>query len=515
MSTNAKHRSPLTPALDLLGLLGLLAVSACAEGIDPPGPQEVIEIKGGTFAMGAGTAAGSGSFDPCNASKVSDVFTFVCGDKAQSELTRNHVELKTFFLDKLEVTNFRYRHCEALGDCDGPEATESGDPKKPEGHHKSYYTKDAFKDYPVIGVTAEQAEKYCKAHGGRLPTEAEWEFAAQDGGAELQAAIRDCETGDFAFGTCSGKDVLEAGSATEDETKAGVRDMLASVQEWVADPFDYLAYCKASSTGGYKDAKPGKFPKFEGNVPPTDVAGPPECLEAEGSMTAEFAGQGCNQRLTDCAGQCGRSWKTSTNRTTAQATADFADSLCRARVSEPPEGTDCSKADAAACEAVVGDAEKVTCAHFCSCLTDLAAHAGTDGGDCLHECMDAYVGCATVGLQQDYEPIRTACVDPAAGFACVDTQPNENESAKNRMRPICLPRGTQAAPFKGYEGSKNVPISGSEAGTLEGRHTIRGANFSESEACVARVTRRETWQDVAYSGLVGFRCAYDSKPAAH
>ena len=501
------------------GLLGLavLAAGACAAGIDPPADPPTVKITGGKFAMGGG------QFDPCNGSNVTDVFTLVCPDKVQSELTRNWVEVKPFWIDEIEVTNFRYRHCVALDECKEPEAQEAGDPKKPDGHHKGYYGKDAFKDYPVIGVTWEQAKNYCERQGGRLPTEAEWEFVATDGGQvdtteKLRGLVRECDEGkgEVAFGSCSKADILEAGSGAKDVTEAGVHDMAASVQEWVADTFDYLAYCKASASAGYTEASPGKFPRFAGNVPPAEVRGPEACLDAkvDENTSAEYPGNGCNQRLTECAGQCSKSWKTGTNRSTAQSVADFADTLCRQRVGSPPEGTDCTASGDAAC-AAVAEADRPTCVGFCACNADQVTLAGTDGGDCLHQCMTAYIGCATTGLANGYEAVRGACVDPAAGFACLDTQPNASASSKQfRMRPTCLPRGTEAAPFAGYEGQKNVPIDPSKNGALDGRHVIRGANYQEDDACVLRATRRETWQDVGYSGVVGFRCAYDSDPAA-
>ena len=96
-------------------------------------------------------------------------------------------------------------------------------------------------DHPVNCLTYSAADQFCRWRKRRLPTEAEWEAAAQ--GADQRAypwgnASPDCDRACFDKNSeCRGGDVAtcSAGSPASDKTPTDLFGMAGNVAEWVSD----------------------------------------------------------------------------------------------------------------------------------------------------------------------------------------------------------------------------------------------------------------------------------------
>jgi formylglycine-generating enzyme required for sulfatase activity len=158
-----------------------------------------------------------------------------------SDARAHHVCLKPFAIDVFEVTNAQYLTCLRAGACTAP--AEYSAPRRP-----NYFMAASTAAFPVVNVSWAQADAYCRYKGKRLPTEAEWEYAARGGarGAAREAAAPDCRLANIDDGaSCRGSLLRVAAYPPND---AGAYDMVGNAWEWTADYYDEGYYAKSPVT---------------------------------------------------------------------------------------------------------------------------------------------------------------------------------------------------------------------------------------------------------------------------
>jgi formylglycine-generating enzyme required for sulfatase activity/serine/threonine protein kinase len=249
--------APTPPASASAGASASASASASAVALLPPGAcaAGMVKVPGGDFYMGSAENAALANEKP-----------------------PHPVHLDAYCLDETEVTVAAYRACSDTGQClvasktnDWRGITEAEskmfDPLCNANFQPSDGGPNAHGQHPINCVSWDQARTYCEWKGGRLPTEAEWEFAARgsDGriypwgddppnATHLNACGKECAQWEGAnkvtVATMYDEDdgwpaTAPVKSFPKGVSKFGNYDMVGNVWEWVAD--FYAPYSKGSA----------------------------------------------------------------------------------------------------------------------------------------------------------------------------------------------------------------------------------------------------------------------------
>ena len=223
VSRNLGSRSPSNPRADVNGdgqvnVSDLVLVSRnLGKTVDtkpPPPPEGMVFIPAGQFQMG--------SID----------------DEAQNDEQPVHtVHIDAFFMDEHEVTNLEYK--EFL--LENPRWQKSRiDKRFHSGSYLKHWSGNNYPsgkaNHPVTYVSWYAAMAYAEWAGKRLPTEAEWEYAARGGLAGLKyPSGNTISTRQANYNNHVGDTTAVGRYAANDY---GLYDMAGNVWEWCLDEYD-------------------------------------------------------------------------------------------------------------------------------------------------------------------------------------------------------------------------------------------------------------------------------------
>ncbi len=221
-------------------------------------PEGMAAVPGGPFFRGCGDGANGVVDDKC----------------APSEKPAGQVSVSTFFIDVNEVTVGRYMRCVSKGAC----------PEPPAIGECNFGESDRLQ-YAINCVTWEDADRFCRFEGKRLPTEAEWEKAARgtDGRRYPWGDDEPDKDGVFRANWGDGlakilwmRDQWEydgpVGYFAKWPSPYGCNDMAGNVGEWVSDWWadshagSRTLNPKGSEEGEQRVTKGGSFREFHQRI---------------------------------------------------------------------------------------------------------------------------------------------------------------------------------------------------------------------------------------------------------
>ncbi len=161
------------------------------------------------------------------------------GEGEPDEWHQHAIGVSDFWMDLAEVTTQEYRACVAAQACQPPHRTD-GSLQLNSATRTDYYRDPRFDQFPVVFVAWSDARAYCEWLGKRLPTEAEWEWAARGPEGSLypwgsQPADANRANFDGNVGDTRKVGMYEPGAN-------GLYDMAGNVWEWTSSLYKGYPY---------------------------------------------------------------------------------------------------------------------------------------------------------------------------------------------------------------------------------------------------------------------------------
>jgi formylglycine-generating enzyme required for sulfatase activity len=240
--------------------LGAWLIRDCARKLPSHEPLPgMVYLDGGRFRMGSNAETVAAVEAECvrEFGKVCDV------EQIRREQPQREITLSAYYMDEREVTVQQYVDWLNLGaighrTVPGPEGAlfvmlrdrtlvdihrDCGAIIEKDG---AFTVRDKLGSLPITRVTWLGAQLYCSAKGHRLPTEAEWEYAARGrGGRRYPWGDAAPRKDGVSFGRVEPDDcrdlwtmIPRVGLMKQDRTPDGIYDLGGSVGEWVEDAWE-------------------------------------------------------------------------------------------------------------------------------------------------------------------------------------------------------------------------------------------------------------------------------------
>ena len=185
------------------------------------------------------------------------------GEGEADEHPQHEVTLSSYCIDTTEVTVAAYAACVAAKRCSAAPLTTNLSTllAKDVKRYSRLCNRNDRPDHPINCVDWDRAVAYCTWQGKRLPTEAEWEYAARGNDGRVYPWGNEAPNGkrlNMCGGKCVGVatrelpmetvpdgngdwDTTPVGSYPEGASPFGALDMAGNVAEWTADWYDSYA----------------------------------------------------------------------------------------------------------------------------------------------------------------------------------------------------------------------------------------------------------------------------------
>jgi formylglycine-generating enzyme required for sulfatase activity len=211
-------------------------------------------------------------------------------DASEDAKTTHKVTLSSFCLDRTEVTTAAYQKCTDAGECEKAPQDVSypgmSTTAKQRFSPLCNARREGRENHPINCVDWLSASRFCEARKARLPTEAEWEYAARGSGQRtypwgddppsakrLNACGKEC----VGWGKLNDMDMkplydeddgfpatAPVGSFPDGKSSAGILDLAGNVWEWTADYYapytpDAVQNPKGPDSGTERVVRGGAF----------------------------------------------------------------------------------------------------------------------------------------------------------------------------------------------------------------------------------------------------------------